>query len=100
MPTCNVVRIDHQTELVERLIASGLYQNASEVLREGLRLIESRDAEEEELLKVLRVAAQAGIDDIEAGRFQRFESPLEIKRHLDAWMHTTMPTRASRARPR
>jgi Arc/MetJ-type ribon-helix-helix transcriptional regulator len=42
MPTRNVVLTDYQADLVERLVASGRYQNASEVLREGLRLIESR----------------------------------------------------------
>ena len=46
MPTRNVVLTDHQAAFVERLVESGRYQNASEVLREGLRLIESREAEE------------------------------------------------------
>lgn len=38
MPTCNVVVTDHQARLVEKLVSSGRYQNANEVLREGLRL--------------------------------------------------------------
>ena len=42
MPTRNVVLTDHQTNLVEELVASGRYQNASEGLREGLRLVEQR----------------------------------------------------------
>lgn len=42
MPTRNVVLSDHQSELVEELISSGRYQNASEVLQEGLRLVEQR----------------------------------------------------------
>jgi antitoxin ParD1/3/4 len=33
MPTRNVVLTDHQAALVEHLVASGRYQNASEVLR-------------------------------------------------------------------
>lgn len=37
MPTRNVVLTDHQASLVEQLVTSGRYQNASEVLREGLR---------------------------------------------------------------
>ena len=32
MPTRNVVLTDHQADLVERLVASGRYQNASEVV--------------------------------------------------------------------
>ena len=38
MPTRNVVLTVHQADMVERLVASGRYQNASEVLRDGLRL--------------------------------------------------------------
>jgi antitoxin ParD1/3/4 len=89
MPTRNVVLTDYQSELVERLVASGRYQNASEVLREGLRLIESRDAEEKVRLKALREAAAIGIADIEAGRVRSFESPVALKRHL-----TTLAARA------
>ena len=60
MPTRNVVLTDHQADLVERLVASGRYQNASEVLREGLRLIEGREAEDKARLNALRDAARVG----------------------------------------
>ena len=69
MPTRNVVITDHQQELVERLVASGRYQNASEVLRAGLRLVEEREAQDAERLRLLRAAVQAGIDDITEGRY-------------------------------
>ena len=84
MPTRNVVLTDHQADLVEQLVASGRYQNASEVLREGLRLIEGRDAEDKARLNALRHAARIGIADIEAGRFRSFESPAALSRHLTA----------------
>lgn len=83
MPTRNVVLTDHQSELIERLVASGRYQNASEVLREGLRLIERRDAEDEARLKALRAAVQVGIDDIEAGRYQDFDSADALADYLE-----------------
>lgn len=82
MPTRNVVLTDHQSALIDRLVSSGRYQNASEVLREGLRLIESRDLEERARLEALRAAVQVGIDDAEAGRYRTFESPAELRRHL------------------
>ncbi|MSO76411.1 MAG: type II toxin-antitoxin system ParD family antitoxin [Alphaproteobacteria bacterium] len=82
MPTRNVVLTDHQARLVERLVASGRYQNASEVLREGLRLIETRDAEDQLRLEALREAARPGIADIEAGRFRGFDDPAALCRHL------------------
>lgn len=84
MPTRNVVLTDHQAELVERLVASGRYQNASEVLREGLRLIEARNAEEEAKLEALRAAVRVGLRDLEEGRFRDFDSFDELERHLIA----------------
>ncbi|NDL66076.1 type II toxin-antitoxin system ParD family antitoxin [Acerihabitans arboris] len=69
MPTRNVVLSDHQHEIVERLVHSGRYQNASEVLRDGLRLIEQREVIEVAKLDALKAAAQVGWTDIDAGRF-------------------------------
>ena len=40
MPTRNVVITEHQSQLIDQWVAAGDYQNASEVLREGLRLVE------------------------------------------------------------
>ena len=82
MPTRNVVLTDHQTHLIEKLVASGRYQNASEVLREGLRLIEGRESEDKARLKALRDSARIGIADIEAGHFRSFDSPDALDHHL------------------
>ena len=84
MPTRNVVLTDHQASLVEHLLASGRYQNASEVLREGLRLIERRETEDELRLASLREAARVGIADIEIGVFCSFDSADTLGRHLAA----------------
>ncbi|HKR86890.1 MAG TPA: type II toxin-antitoxin system ParD family antitoxin [Phenylobacterium sp.] len=70
MPTRNVVLTDHQQEVIETLVQSGRYQNASEVLREGLRLVEQREAEDAAKLAALRAAADAGWRDLEAGRYR------------------------------
>lgn len=69
MPTRNVVLSEHQQQLVETLVRSGRYQNASEVLREGLRLIEERERLESVKLKALKQAARAGWADVSAGRY-------------------------------
>ena len=84
MPTRNVVLTDHQAKLVEHLVSSGRYQNASEVLREGLRLVERRETEDELRLAALREAARVGIADIETGAFRSFDSADVLGRHLDA----------------
>jgi antitoxin ParD1/3/4 len=82
VPTKNVVVTQRQAKLIERLVSSGQYQNASEVLREGLRLVEERDREEKAKLKALRGAIQIGIDDIEAGRYTTFRSSEDLRRYL------------------
>jgi len=69
MPTRNVVLSEHQQALVETLVQSGRYQNASEVLREGLRLIEGRERIGQAKLKALRQAARQGWADVSAGRY-------------------------------
>ena len=84
MPRRNVVLTDYQSLLVDRLVQSGRYQNASEVLREGLRLIEGKESEEKARLKALRDAARIGVADLDAGRFSTFESPDALGRHLTA----------------
>jgi antitoxin ParD1/3/4 len=70
MPTRNVVLTDHQHEVIESLVHSGRYQNASEVLREGLRLLEQREAEDAAKLAALRQAAEVGWSDLQAGRYR------------------------------
>ena len=82
MPTRNVVLTDHQALLVENLVSSGRYQNASEVLREGLRLVEQREAEDACRLEALRSAVQVGIDDIKAGRFKTFDNKDSLRAYL------------------
>lgn len=82
MPTRNVVLTDHQAHFVEQLVTSGRYQNASEVLREGLRLVERRESEDEMRLSALRDAAKVGIADIEAGNFRSFDSTDMLGRHV------------------
>lgn len=82
MPTRNVVLTDYQADLIERLVSSGRYQNASEVLREGLRLVEDQEEQAKARLKALREAARMGIADLEAGRYRTFDDPSELDKHL------------------
>jgi antitoxin ParD1/3/4 len=68
VPTRNVVLSDRQQQLLETLVRSGRYQNASEVLRDGLRMIEERERLENAKLKALKQAARQGWADVAAGR--------------------------------
>jgi len=69
MPTRNVVITDHQQQFIESLVASGRFQNASEVLRDGIRLVEYRESRNAARLEALKAAAQTGWDDVAAGRY-------------------------------
>lgn len=82
MPTRNVVLTERQEELIETLVKSGRYQNASEVLRDGLRLVEQREAEDEGKLKALRAAARVGVSALDRGEFKEFESILDLQAYL------------------
>ena len=73
MPTRNVVLTDRHERVISELVASGRYQNASEVLREGLRLIEERDSREAIKLRILQEAARLGFADFDEGRFVELE---------------------------
>jgi len=47
MPTRNVNLTDHLDGFIERGITSGRFSDASEMVREGLRLLEQREQEDE-----------------------------------------------------
>lgn len=84
MPTRNVVLTDGQAKFVEQMVASGAYQNASEVLREGLRLVQAREAEQAAKLAALREAVSVGVEDIEAGRYASFNDAASLRAHISA----------------
>ena len=68
MVTRNVVLTDSQDRLVQSLVASGRYQNASEALRAGLRLLEQEEAQRMNLRAALRDGlAQAEQGDLAEG---------------------------------
>lgn len=69
MPTRNVVLTDRQAELIDALVRSGRYQNASEVMREGLRLVERHAIEDAARLEALKNAAEKGWSDLDSGRY-------------------------------
>ncbi|MBX3496892.1 MAG: type II toxin-antitoxin system ParD family antitoxin [Parvibaculum sp.] len=80
MPTRNVVLTDSQTDLIERLIADGRYQNASEALRAGLRLLEREEAE----MTALRARLAGGLEEARAGALAEGSGEDAIRRAFAA----------------
>ncbi len=66
MPT-SVALGTHFEEFVKSQIQSGRYNNFSEVVREGLRLLEDQEALRQIKLEKLRAEIQKGIDSGSAG---------------------------------
>jgi antitoxin ParD1/3/4 len=58
MSTRNINLTDHFDRFIEAGITSGRFSNASEVVREGLRLLEQREQEDQAKLEWLRSAAK------------------------------------------
>lgn len=60
MPT-SVALSPHFEAFIRRQVDSGRFNNASEVVRAGLRLLEEREAEQAAKLKALREAIALGL---------------------------------------
>ena len=59
----------HYEGLVQELVTSGRYASASEVLRDGLRLIEEREQIRKAKLEALRSAIREGLESGEPEPF-------------------------------
>ncbi len=74
MPTRNVNLTEHLDRFIEAGITSDRFSNASELVREGLRLLEQRELEDQAKLEWLRAAAKEATDSIERGEGIEFET--------------------------
>ncbi len=69
MPTRNVSLTPEQDAFIERVVNAGEYQNASEAIRDALRVLQQRRQEDALKLRTLRIQVKAGIDALERGDF-------------------------------
>jgi antitoxin ParD1/3/4 len=70
MQTMNVSLTPELIKIVQGKVASGLYGNASEVIREAIRMMDQhKQFMYEAKLAKLREALAPGLADVEAGRF-------------------------------
>ncbi len=61
-------------KFVAELIASGLYQSQSEVIRDGLRLLKEREDLRKLKLEELRREVRIGIDQLDRGESVPFDA--------------------------
>jgi antitoxin ParD1/3/4 len=66
----NVSLTPELEQLVSRKVSSGMYQTASEVVREGLRLLAERD----QRLESLRRDVRAGFEAIKRGEYTDYDA--------------------------
>jgi len=83
MATRNVVLPDPLEQEIESLVRSGRYQNASEVIRAGLRLLLRHEAEDAAKLEALRNAASRGIRELDSGQYDDVRGE-DLKSYLDS----------------
>jgi antitoxin ParD1/3/4 len=70
MPTRTSLNVSLTPELerfVQSRVATGLYQTASEFVREGLRLLEERERSRETTLQEVRARIRRGVEQADRG---------------------------------
>lgn len=83
MPTRNVNLTVHFDKFIETGVVSGRFSNASEVVREGLRLLEQREQEDRARIEWLRSAAKEGFDQLDRGEGIEFKTLDDFDSWLD-----------------
>ena len=74
----NVSLTNQLESYVQQKVATGMYNSASEVIREALRLMAEKDSEQSLKLAALRADIQQGVDSVAAGQAKVFH-PEQIK---------------------
>jgi len=93
MPTRNINLTAEQDAFVEKVVETGEYQNASEAIRDALRVLQQRRREDRLRLKALRAQVKAGTDALERGDFAEVEDA-----DLEGYLERLTAPAAKRAR--
>jgi antitoxin ParD1/3/4 len=93
MPTRNISLTAEQDAFVQEVVEAGEYQNASEAVRDALRVLQQRRKEDSLRLKALRAQIKAGVDALDRGDFAEVEGA-----DLEDYFERLTTTAAKRAR--
>jgi antitoxin ParD1/3/4 len=91
MPSRNISLTPEQDAFVDRVVKTGEYQNASEAVRDALRVLQQRRREDALKLKALRMQIKAGVDALERGDFVEIDAD-DLQAYLEG-MTTASTTR-------
>jgi antitoxin ParD1/3/4 len=82
MPTRNIDLTTADDHFVEEQIGSGRFQNASEVMRAGLRLLVQQTAADREKLAALRALATEAFSQLDRGEGTMIDDSTALARHI------------------
>lgn len=92
MATRNISLTDELDDFIDNAVKSGEYQNASEAVRDALRLLRQRRQEDALRLRVLRMQIDEGVDALERGDLVELDDD-----DLDAYLEGLASERAPRS---
>jgi antitoxin ParD1/3/4 len=81
MPTRNISLTPQQDAFIDEMLKTGEYRNASEAVRDAIRALRQRRAEEAFKLDKLRVAIRQGVAALDRGEFTEVDDD-----NLDAYL--------------
>ncbi|MDJ0591893.1 MAG: type II toxin-antitoxin system ParD family antitoxin [Pleurocapsa sp. MO_226.B13] len=70
----NVSLTEELEKFVQSQVESGMYYSASEVIRDGLRLLKEKDLLRQIKIEELRKEIQKGIDQLDRGEYATYDS--------------------------
>jgi antitoxin ParD1/3/4 len=82
MPTRNVSLTPEQDAFIDELLKAGEYRNASEAMRDAIRALQQRRAEEALKLDKLRLSIQQGVAALDRGDYTEVEDE-DLDAYLD-----------------
>ena len=89
MPTRNISLTAEQDAFVQEVVEAGEYQNASEAVRDALRVLQQRRKEDGLRLRALRAQIRIGVDALDRGDFTQIDG-VDLEEYLERL--TTTPS--------
>jgi antitoxin ParD1/3/4 len=83
MPTRTISLTPEQDAFLTKVVDAGEYQNASEAIRDALRVLQQRRKEDAAKLRVLRTQLAAGVAALDRGEVVDVEAK-DLENHLGA----------------